>query len=66
MRICVFNHPDSFNHTPIDKQQDSLRHCHGQNGYNKLYRGPSIQATVANVENLYRGIIKSRGFKHLL
>lgn len=46
-------------------QQDSLRHCHGQNGYNKLYESLSIQTTVDCVENLYREVIKSRGIKHL-
>ena len=39
-------------------QQDSLRHRHGQNGYNKLYEGLSIWATVGNVENLYRDVMK--------
>ena len=46
-------------------QQDSLRHRHGQNGYNKLYESLSIQTTVDCVEDLYREVIKSRGIKHL-
>jgi len=42
-------------------QQDSLCHSHGQNGYNKLHESLSIQATVQNVETLYREVIKSNG-----
>lgn len=44
-------------------QQDSLRHRHGQNGYNKLHESLSIQATVENVENLYRDAIKSNAVR---
>ncbi|OEU42516.1 hypothetical protein BGV40_09130 [Methanosarcina sp. Ant1] len=44
-------------------QQDSLRHCHGQNGYNKLHEGLSIQTKVKNVESLYREVIKSNDGK---
>jgi glycosyltransferase involved in cell wall biosynthesis len=40
-------------------QQDSLRHRHGENGYDKLHESLSIQATVGMVENLYRDMIKS-------
>lgn len=46
-------------------QQDSLRHRHGRNGYNKLYESLSIQATVESVETLYQEVIKSRGFRPL-
>lgn len=44
-------------------QQDTLRHRHGQHGYNKLYESLSIQATVGNVENLYRDVTKSNNMR---
>jgi len=40
--------------------QDSLRHLHGQNGYNKLKENLSVQKTAQNVEHLYREVVKSR------
>lgn len=46
-------------------QQDSLRHCHGQIGHHKLREDLSIQATVENVENLYREVVKPRDFRPL-
>lgn len=47
-------------------QQDFLRHCHGQNGYNKLHESLSIQATVENVENLYREVMKSNDMRRFV
>lgn len=44
-------------------QHDSLRHYHGLNGYNKLNKSLSLQATVENVENLYREVIKSNNMR---
>jgi|LFRM01.1.fsa_nt_gb glycosyltransferase involved in cell wall biosynthesis len=57
-------HPDPYDlATALQEylQQDSLCHSHGQNGYNKLHESLSIQATVQNVETLYREVIKSNG-----